>query len=136
MLPRLYSNGIRIDFAYVDSTKVFDILMMDLYYLIKMLKRGGMVILDDVDYPGIWLIARFLVTHPSIKFLKGFNKIDVTMKQRVLGWFQHILFIKKLHYDSIYTNKLVDEKLGINYKCIAFKKNAEDKRNWNWFKSF
>lgn len=29
-----------------------------------------------------------------------------------------------------------EEELGLDYSCIAFKKIAEDSRNWDWDKPF
>src|SRR6185437_10998418 len=74
VLPQLYNEGHRIQFAYVDSTKVFDVLMVDVYFLAKMLDIGGLIVLDDCGFPGIRALARFITQHPSFEVYKGFSK--------------------------------------------------------------
>ena len=37
ILPELHCSRVTLDFAYVDSTKLFDVVLVDVYYIIRML---------------------------------------------------------------------------------------------------
>lgn len=138
VLPELLHQKVQLDFAYVDSTKVFDTLMVDLYYLIRMLKVGGIVVLDDCNYPGVRLLSRFLAVHPSLKLIGAFNRDSTSLKGEVVNSAIE-LFVKLLPRrikDRWHINLATDKQLGVNYKCLAFLKTADDSRSWDWFKPF
>jgi predicted O-methyltransferase YrrM len=135
VLPELTAQGLKVQFAYIDSTKVFDILMTDVYYITKMLETGGILALDDCGWPGIRILARFLSQHPAYEVYKGFGIDRPVRKLRP---------VKKIYYFLIgllpFKNRVFgsynfksDEALGVNYNCIAFKKIKEDDRNWDWY---
>jgi predicted O-methyltransferase YrrM len=138
ILPRLLGEGLRVQFAYIDSTKVFDQLVVDVHYITTMLDNGGVIVLDDCDFPGIRLLARMLARHPSFVVLKGFSPDPVTLKSRVAGkiisWWIAMMPLRKRKLARL--DPATDEDLGVNYKCIAFRKKEEDKRPWNWHKPF
>jgi predicted O-methyltransferase YrrM len=138
VLPTLYIKNTKIDFAYVDSTKVFDTLMVDVFYITKMLNIGGVIILDDCDFPGIRMLVRFMAKHPSLEIVGGFNKDVVSLKGRIAGqvasFFLKNIPLRKRKLSRI--NIETDEQLKVNFKCIAFKKIAEDTRNWDWHQTF
>jgi predicted O-methyltransferase YrrM len=52
-LPAFLREGRRFDLAFVDGNHRFDAVFLDLYYLGRLLPKGGVVILDDYDLPGI-----------------------------------------------------------------------------------
>lgn len=138
VLPRLYSSDIRIDFAYVDSTKNFDVLMVDLYYILRIMNKGAIIILDDCDFPGIRLLVRFLSQHPCLRFFEGFNKDKHSLKGKFAAMITY-WFLKRTPFRSRYASRIdisTDEELRVNYKCIAFQKIADDNRAWNWHTSF
>jgi len=138
VLPKLDSEKTRIQFAYIDSTKVFDQLLVDVHYINSMMDVGGVLVLDDCDFPGIRLLARFLARHPSFKVLKGFSPDPVTMKSKIAGSVV-TLWLKLMPFRGRKLSRLdveTDAHLGVAFKCIAFKKIKDDDRPWNWHKSF
>ena len=134
ILPQLLQQKIKIDFAYVDASKVFDTIIINAYYLTKMLNIGGIMVLDDCDWPGIRKACRLLAKHPSFKIIQTFQADKENVKVKFLSkTLPYFPYAKKL-----FANNLIetDEKLGVNYHCIAFRKVKEDDRNWDWFKDF
>jgi predicted O-methyltransferase YrrM len=60
-LPRLLEQGVKADFAFVDGMHTFDYAFADFFFLDKMLGPGGVVIFDDLCYPSIRKLCRYIV---------------------------------------------------------------------------
>lgn len=135
VLPELTAQGLKVQFAYIDSTKVLDVLMTDVYYITKMLETGGILALDDCGWPGIRILARFLSQHPAYKVYKGFGPDHPVGKLRLIRKIYYFLIGLLPFKSRVFTsyNFKSDEALGVNYNCIAFKKIKEDDRNWDWY---
>ena len=126
----------RIQFAYIDTTKQFDVIMQDFYLIDKIMDFGGIVVLDDCGgyWPGVQRVARFVNTLPHYENIAAHDKIKMSFKkalaQNLISFLMGLIPFKKRLYDGIdfSTNK----KLGLDYSCIAFKKIGDDKRAWNW----
>jgi len=138
VLPTLYHENRRIQFAYIDSTKVFDVLMTDVYFINKILDINGILVLDDCGFPGIRVLVRFLSQHPGYTVHKVFSKDEPSKKVRFLRKAYFSLLGMLPFKDKIMPtyNFRTDDALGVNYSCIAFRKIKEDDRNWDWHRSF
>jgi len=140
ILPKLYFENYRIQFAYIDTTKQFDVVMQDFYFINKVLDVGGVIILDDCGgaWPGIQRVARFINTLPHYKILAKHSKISSKVLKTLTAKFQSaalsILPFKKKIYPTL--NFKTDIEMGLNFNCIAFQKIEEDSRNWDWDKPF
>jgi predicted O-methyltransferase YrrM len=62
-LPRFLKEGRHFDLAFVDGNHRFDAVFVDLYYLGQLVRKGGMIILDDYDLPGIARAVSFYITN-------------------------------------------------------------------------
>jgi predicted O-methyltransferase YrrM len=60
-LPRLLNENRKFDFAFVDGCHLFDCVLLDLFYLGKLVKKGGIIFLDDYDKPAISKAAAFFI---------------------------------------------------------------------------
>ena len=63
LLPRLAAAGRCFDLAFVDGNHRFDYVFVDLFFLRRLVRRGGIVVLDDYNLPGIRRAAAFFVTN-------------------------------------------------------------------------
>ena len=63
VLPRLLGQGSRFDLAIVDGNHRFDAVFVDLYYLGRLLRPGGIVFLDDYQLPGVARAAAFFLAN-------------------------------------------------------------------------
>lgn len=63
VLPRLLHDGRTFDLGFVDGNHRFDGVFLDLYYLGRLVRRGGIIMLDDYDLPGIKRAVAFFVTN-------------------------------------------------------------------------
>jgi predicted O-methyltransferase YrrM len=60
-LPQFLKEGRQFDLAFVDGNHRFDAVFLDLYYLGHLVRKGGIIILDDYNLPGIERAASFFV---------------------------------------------------------------------------
>jgi predicted O-methyltransferase YrrM len=58
-LPRLLADGFAADAAFVDGSHIFHNVFTDLFYLRELVRPGGLVILDDCDWPSVATAARY-----------------------------------------------------------------------------
>ncbi len=86
VLPRLFYENHRVQFAYVDTTKVFDIVMQDFYFIDKILDVNGIIVLDDCGggWPGVQRWQDLLILYPTMKCYAKHSKIVYSRKKRLL----------------------------------------------------
>ena len=133
-LIQLITEKKRIQFAYIDSTKVFDILLVDFYLINKILDIGGVIVFDDCGFPGIKKLVRLISKMPFYKIYATHYKELETIKKSIvkkLASFilQHIPFRDKILPNHDFKT---DQQNGIDYHCIAFIKKGNDERSWDW----
>lgn len=62
-LPVFLREGRRFDLAFVDGNHRFDAVFLDLFYLGRLLPKGGVIVLDDYNLPGIRRAVSFFLTN-------------------------------------------------------------------------
>jgi predicted O-methyltransferase YrrM len=62
-LPRFLSEGRSFHFAFVDGNHRFDGVFLDLVFLGRLLRAGGIVFVDDYHLPAIKRAASFCVSN-------------------------------------------------------------------------
>jgi predicted O-methyltransferase YrrM len=134
VLPALMHEGRKFDFAYIDSTKQFDWILIDFFYLDKILEVGGVIAFDDVNRPGIRKALRLISQFPSYKVYGTWRE---NQPQKKVKFFQPLMKLIP-GYKKIFRDELLrtNYDLGINAHCVAIQKISEDKRNWDWFVHF
>jgi hypothetical protein len=58
-LPRLVAAGFVADAAFVDGSHIFHNVFVDLAFLRELVRPGGLVILDDCDWPSVATAVRY-----------------------------------------------------------------------------
>jgi predicted O-methyltransferase YrrM len=58
-LPKLVVDGFVADAAFVDGSHLFHNVFVDLAFLRELVRPGGLVILDDCDWPSVATAARY-----------------------------------------------------------------------------
>jgi predicted O-methyltransferase YrrM len=59
-LPRLRSEGVRLDFALIDGLHLFDATLVDFFHIDRMLDVGGVVVFHDTWMPAVAQAVRFV----------------------------------------------------------------------------
>jgi len=123
-----------VDFAYVDTSKVFDTILMDGFYLTRMLRKGGVIVFDDCQWPGINRAVRFISQWPHMKVYSTFGQGKRSRKQSILSKIAKVLPLG----EDLFANNIVltDNDLGINAQCVALQKIDDDTREWDWHLNF
>lgn len=134
VLPRLLSKQIQIDFAYIDTSKVFDVVLLDAYYISRLLRVGGVMVFDDCMWQGVRKMARYISLWSHLKVYGRHREYKNSAGKKVLSKIANML----PYNERVFSGEVLrlDEDLGINAQCVAFQKTKEDDRNWDWFVNF
>lgn len=60
-LPQFVKEGRQFDLAFVDGNHRFDAVFVDLYFVGHLVRKGGIIILDDYNLPGIHRATSFFL---------------------------------------------------------------------------
>lgn len=63
VLPRLLSEGRTFDLAFVDGNHRFDGVFLDLVYLGRLVRSGGIIFVDDYELPSVRRAVSFCTTN-------------------------------------------------------------------------
>lgn len=110
---RLLAEGLRLDFALVDGWHSFDQVMMEVYFLNRMLAPGALLVFDDVHLPALQRVLAFVASLPAYRPLplsEARRKTRAARVRRLMG---------------------VPE-----YRLAGMLKVAEDERDWDHWVDF
>lgn len=135
VLPELLAKGKKIDFAYIDSTKVFDWLLVDFFLIDKMLDVNGIIVFDDAGYYSIRKLLRFISRLPHYRIESPFPfNVKPGLIERITGTLLTAPLLRNIFKGGL---TFSDYKQGLNSGgCLAFRKIAEDTRDWKWHADF
>jgi predicted O-methyltransferase YrrM len=146
-LPQLLEEGKKIDFAFIDGWHTFDHALMDFFYIDKMLNINGLVVIDDVSYPSLNKLMRYIFSnfsnyeyvghvpqHGNGQSVKG-SPIRRAAKSLVRSATK--ILPSKLR-PRLVSPKIIetDQQLHLDATMIAIRKTAEDKRSWYFYNDF
>jgi predicted O-methyltransferase YrrM len=70
-LPELVAEGFTADAAFVDGSHRFHEVFVDLYFLRKLVRPGGIVVLDDHWWPSVRTAERYFETNLGWRVVPG-----------------------------------------------------------------
>lgn len=114
-LPRLLEEKTVLDMAVIDGWHTFDHALVDFFYVNKMLRTGGVIVLDDSSMPSVGKLIDHALTYGCYRIFaipKGAN-----LWVRRLA---HLAAFKRSKWPS----------------AVALQKIAGDARPWDWHKDF
>ena len=92
-LPELLGRKTVVDLAYVDGWHTFDYVLLDFFYLDKLLRQGGVCGFNDCGLAAVHRVLSFMRTHRKYEELDAGLKRDytgrnfaVTCLRRILRW--------------------------------------------------
>jgi predicted O-methyltransferase YrrM len=142
-LPNLLDQNEKFDFAFIDGYHTFDHTLIDAFYLIRMLNPGGILVIDDVQMPAINKCLRYLYNYPCLEFYGNSGNFPVTGSRKIfnslkagIAVFSKIMPVR--WRTEIFDGSVLksDDTLKLRSSMVAFRKIAEDSREWNWWHSF
>jgi hypothetical protein len=72
-LPKLIEQGRQFDFAFIDGDHRFDGAFIDVVFVHKLLKPGGVMAVDDTELDAVHLACRFAETNWGYTYVGGHN---------------------------------------------------------------
>jgi predicted O-methyltransferase YrrM len=78
LLPRLSERRQIFDLAFIDGNHRFDAVFVDLIFVNRILKPGGVIILDDAWFDPVYLACRFAETNLGYVPIAEFSEKDRT----------------------------------------------------------
>jgi predicted O-methyltransferase YrrM len=122
-LPQLEMTGQEIDFAFIDGWHTFDFTLVDFFYIDHLLRVGGIVAFDDVYWPAVKKVCRFVATNRAYAAVGTYGANS--WKRRAV---ERLLTIMPFYRSNF--------ELGIRGRCVAFRKEKHDDRLWDHFVRF
>jgi len=131
LLPRLLEGGTQLDFAFVDGWHTFDHVLMEFFYLNKMLRVGGVIAFDDAERRGINRVIRHALSYPAYQVFepKRGRSEEVSLGGRIRRRLSQVPKASRIIRRDILQR---DWDLGIHSTCVAIQKVAEDRRGSSW----
>jgi predicted O-methyltransferase YrrM len=135
VLPTLVREGVHIDFAFVDGWHTFDQVMVEFYYLNRLLRVGGVVVFDDADRRSVNRVLRHALTYPSYQVYATSTTQPTSIS--VAGRVRRAI-ARLPHIDTMVRRDLLhrDWDIGLLSSCVALQKIAEDRRTSGWDREF
>jgi predicted O-methyltransferase YrrM len=122
-LPMLAAAGTRVQAAIIDGNHKFDHALVDFFYVNRMLDVGGIVILDDADFPAITRLAKHVATYPAYEIFAVAESL-APIARRMLAKLRRVSLVSAPGW-----------RPGI-CTSMAFRKIADDDRRWDWHADF
>ena len=104
------------------------------YLIDKVISTGGIIVFDDVLFPGIRKVLRFVSTLPNYKIIDTYPGNRYNFKKQLIS-----KLIKLIPFHTkIYKEELIitDYDSGINSNCVAVQKMEEDNRKYDFHRKF
>jgi hypothetical protein len=131
VLPRLLEEGVSADFVLVDGWHTFDQVMLEFYYVNRLLRVGGVIVFDDADRRSVNRVVRHILSYPAYKAIDTEPPAPphTTLAGKARRLMRHLPYADAvLRRDFLYR----DWDLGIAGSCVAVQKVAEDVRSSGW----
>jgi predicted O-methyltransferase YrrM len=132
ILPQLETMGVKVDFAFIDGWHSFDHTLVDFFYIDKLLNVGGVVAFDDSNWPSISKVIKFIIKNRSYTVFRYLPNTFPPLRLNASLKYQMLQRVKSLF------RKVSSFGIGIdpNSTCVALRKEADDKRRWDFHHNF
>jgi predicted O-methyltransferase YrrM len=141
-LPALLKEGRTFQFAVIDGWHTFDHTLLDFFFVNRLLEPGGIVVIDDMQLPGIRKVARYITNYPNYRvvgtarpsvFAPSSKRRFAEMMLRGLAGLLPASLSSDAFDQALFTS---DYARGLVGEMIAFQKTGEDSRDSHWFRPF
>jgi len=123
------------DLIFIDGYHTFDHSLVDLFYATRLLRVGGLVIIDDANMRTVAKAIAYFKRYPCYKLHSqspansrlsqwAHQALQTLLPPAVAGW-----LIPRILYDHVVAHRL-------NTSMVALQKIAPDDRHQKWFASF
>lgn len=114
-LPRLLDENTVLDMAVIDGWHTFDHALVDFFYINKMLRVGGVVVLDDSSMSSVGKLVDHVLSYGCYRVFAIPSGPKLWVRRLA-----HLAGFKRSKWPS----------------AIALEKTAPDTRRWDWHEPF
>ena len=134
-LPHLVCEGVTLDFALVDGWHTFDQVMVEFYYLNRLLRVGGVIVFDDADRRSVNRVVRHALAYPAYRVYgtEQTTQPECSALGRLRRGLATVPAVSRIVKADLLHR---DWDLGIFGSCVAIQKVADDKRSSGWDREF
>ncbi len=137
-LPELEKQGRRFDFAFIDGWHTFDYALVDFFLVDKLLKVGGVVAFDDVDFESVRKVCRFVATNLAYEAIGSWTppRYKPSAARRLFRAFSGLPAAagRVLRPELVAPHHVLGLPDGI--RAVAFRKKAPDSRPSHHYAAF
>jgi predicted O-methyltransferase YrrM len=139
VLPKLEGAGTRVQFALIDGWPAFDYRIMDFVMVDRLLDIGGVMMMAATNMPAVRKACRFIATNRSYRAYGNVatphDPLVLARPQRQMRGVDVPETIRRHFKPEL---REPDEELGLGRKsaAVAFVKEDEDRRLWDYFEEF
>jgi predicted O-methyltransferase YrrM len=131
MLPKLLERGVTLDLAFIDGWHTFDYTMLDFFYVDKLLRPGGVVLLHDRSWPSKQKVIQFIMTHRRYKELP----VRSAVRPGVFKWLRRVI-TAKWHWLGGAPFGIVTSAIANRPETAAFLKLESFEPDHRFFRNF
>lgn len=142
-LPMLLKEGKTYDFIFVDGWHTFDHVMVEFFYINRMLPVGGVVVFDDTSLAGLNKLMRYISNYPNYECLGSAGEMPMSGQRKTLNTIKGIVNVVFSPFGEKVKRELLndtvvrpDNSIKLNGSITAFRKTADDDRGWAWYEQF
>ncbi len=142
VLPQLELKGVKVDFAFVDASHLFDYTLLEFFYIDRILRTGGIIAFDDASMPGVQKVIRFIITNRCYKVVQcipASASWKQMAKHRLLKEVSRICPPLKQLIRPELREPDIDRGFIPGARYVALRKEAddsEDTRPWHFYHDF
>lgn len=140
-LPSLLKSGLKVQFALIDGWHTFDHVLLDFFYVDRLLEDGGIVAFDDVGMAAVTRVVRYVMNYPNYRLVHNPKKrLPTSIKRLGFAFIMRRLtevlpsHIREEYFSASLLKPL--EEIGLVNRCTFLQKSGPDARNWDWYKHF
>ncbi len=133
-MPDIEREGVKADFAFIDGWHTFDYTLVDMFLVDRVLREGGIMVVDDADWPGVRKAIRYFVTNRRYRVVECWGEPNEAvaassrrkrlraLAQRAVRWLPPLRKIARPELEQ------PDRALGLvpESRCVALEKIADD----------
>lgn len=128
VLPQLVAEGTTIEFAFIDGLHRFDQVMVEFYYINRLLSPGGIVAFDDADRRSVSRAIRHALTYPAYEVVA--SSAPPSSRRSWPGRLRRRVATLPAAQRLLRRDLLVrDWDLGLGARCVALRKTTPDERH-------
>jgi len=121
------------DLIFVDGFHTFDQSLLDCYYATRLLRIGGVLVLDDVALLPVGRAALYFQSYPCYETLAAVTETRRKPAKAVVSKVLKTVFSRD-RWSKVMAASLARKLLDYpRTEMIALRKIADDTREWNWY---